>query len=65
MASSLGTLHGESCDMNVAQTARRLTAHPNTVHYRLGRIGAVSGLDPRRFEDLAELLAALRLLDRG
>jgi sugar diacid utilization regulator len=39
--------------------------HPNTVHYRLGRIATVSGRDPRRFEDLAELLTALRLLERG
>jgi DNA-binding PucR family transcriptional regulator len=52
------------CDMNVAQTAKRLTVHPNTVHYRLGRIATMSGYDPRRFADLAELLTAVRLLRR-
>jgi PucR C-terminal helix-turn-helix domain/GGDEF-like domain len=52
------------CDMNVMRAAERLTVHPNTVHYRLRRVAEVSGRDPRRFEDLAELLTALRLLDR-
>jgi PucR C-terminal helix-turn-helix domain/GGDEF-like domain len=51
------------CDLNVARTAKRLTVHPNTVHYRLGRISDLTGRDPRRFDDLSELLTALRLLD--
>ena len=51
------------CDLNVARTAERLTVHPNTVHYRLSRIGTLTGRDPRRFDDLAELLTALRLLE--
>ena len=42
--------------------AQRLTVHPNTVHYRLGRVATLTGRDPRRFDDLAELLTALRLL---
>jgi sugar diacid utilization regulator len=51
------------CDLNVARTAERLTVHPNTVHYRLSRIATLTGRDPRRFDDLAELLTALRLLE--
>ena len=51
-----------ACDLNVARTAERLTVHPNTVHYRLGRGATLTGRDPRRFEHLSELLTALRLL---
>jgi hypothetical protein len=51
------------CDLNVARAAERLTVHPNTVHYRLSRIATLTGRDPRRFEELAELLTALRLLE--
>jgi PucR C-terminal helix-turn-helix domain/GGDEF-like domain len=51
------------CGLNVAQTAQRLTVHPNTVHYRLSRVATLTGCDPRRFGDLTELLTALRLLD--
>jgi hypothetical protein len=51
------------CGLNVSRTAQRLTVHPNTVHYRLGRVATVTGQDPRRFDDLAELLTALRLLE--
>jgi PucR C-terminal helix-turn-helix domain/GGDEF-like domain len=51
------------CNLNVARTAESLTVHPNTVHYRLSRIATLTGRDPRRFDDLAELLTALRLLE--
>jgi sugar diacid utilization regulator len=51
-----------ACDLNVARAAQRLTVHPNTVHYRLGRVATLTGRDPRRFDDLTELLTALRLL---
>jgi len=50
-------------NLNVARTAERLTVHPNTVHYRLSRIAKLTGREPRRFEDLAELLTALKLLE--
>jgi PucR-like helix-turn-helix protein/diguanylate cyclase with GGDEF domain len=50
------------CDLNVARAAERLVVHPNTVHYRLGRIRDLSGRDPRRFADLVELTTALRLI---
>jgi PucR C-terminal helix-turn-helix domain/GGDEF-like domain len=58
------TLHAYAAsDLNVARTAERLTVHPNTVHYRLSRIATLTGRDPRRFDDLAEMLTALRLLE--
>jgi hypothetical protein len=50
------------CDLNVRRTASRLVVHPNTVHHRLRRVEALTGRDPRRFAELAELTAALRLL---
>jgi sugar diacid utilization regulator len=50
-------------DLNVSRAAERLGVHPNTVHYRLTRIGELSGRDPRRFADLVELVTALRLLE--
>jgi sugar diacid utilization regulator len=52
------------CDLNVARTAERLVVHPNTVHYRLRRVADLSGRDPRRFDDLVELLTSLKLLAR-
>jgi sugar diacid utilization regulator len=53
------------CDMNVARAAEQLVVHPNTVHYRLRRVAAATGRDPRRFADLTELLMALRLSERS
>jgi PucR C-terminal helix-turn-helix domain/GGDEF-like domain len=52
-----------ACDMNVARAAQHLTVHPNTVHYRLGRVATLTGRDPRHFDDLTELLTAVRLLE--
>jgi DNA-binding PucR family transcriptional regulator len=48
-------------DLNVGATARRMHLHPNTVHYRLGRVERLTGRDLRRFADVVDLVAALRL----
>ena len=44
------------CDMNVLKTAKRLRVHPNTIYARFERIEELSGLDPRRYHALGELL---------
>lgn len=48
-------------DLNAAQTAPALNVHPNTVRYRLDRVLALTGRDPRRFLDLVDLLTAVAL----
>ena len=45
---------------SVAQTARELYVHRNTVHYRLRRIEATCGLDLSRVED--RMLCQIALL---
>jgi DNA-binding PucR family transcriptional regulator len=48
-------------DLDVARTAEVLYVHPNTVRYRLRRIGELTGLDPQRFSGQVELLTIARL----
>lgn len=43
-------------DMNVLRAARALGAHPNTVYARMDRITEITGLQPRSFSALTELL---------
>ncbi len=50
---------------NAGKAARRLRVHPNTIHYRLRRIAAITGLDTRRFNDMLQLLMVLRLAGRA
>jgi hypothetical protein len=54
-----------AADMNVSRAAKALYVHPNTVRYRMRRIREESGLDPNRFDELAELLTAARILGRS
>lgn len=49
------------CDLNAGRAAQRLVVHPNTVRYRLRRIAELTGRDPRRFEDLLELVTVIRM----
>jgi DNA-binding PucR family transcriptional regulator len=49
-------------DLNVVRAAQRLGVHPNTVHYRLGRIGQLAGINPRRVADLVDVLTSVRVL---
>jgi sugar diacid utilization regulator len=48
-------------DLDVTRTAEALYVHPNTVRYRLRRIGELTGLDPQRFSGQVDLLAIARL----
>jgi len=50
-------------DLNVATAARQLNLHPNSLRYRLRRIGELTGRDPRRLTDLLELVTAMRILN--
>lgn len=43
-------------NMNVTDVARAIFAHRNTVLYHLDKVKRQSGLDPRRFYDLVELV---------
>ena len=49
------------CDQQVQDAAGRLTVHPNTVRYRIGRFRALTGLDLHKTEDL---ITAWWLLNR-
>jgi carbohydrate diacid regulator len=48
-------------DCSPGAAAERLGLHRNTLAYRLGRIAALTGLDPRRFEDAVQLRVAIHL----
>lgn len=43
-------------NMNVTDVARAIFAHRNTVLYHLNKVKQQTGLDPRRFYDLVELV---------
>lgn len=51
-----------ACDLNARRAAERLHIHPNTAHYRLGRITERTGCDLHRFADLVEILIAARFV---
>ncbi|HWF53918.1 MAG TPA: helix-turn-helix domain-containing protein [Solirubrobacteraceae bacterium] len=50
-----------ACDLSVKLAGARLYVHPNTVHYRLAKIEAQTGLDVRRLRDVQLLTTAIRL----
>ena len=60
-----------TCDASTREAGRQLHVHPHTVTYRLERIRALTGLDPRHLHDALLLLAAVELrghtseVDRG
>lgn len=51
---------------NVTDVARAIFAHRNTVLYHLNKVKQQTGLDPRRFYDLVELVKmAQEVLESG
>ena len=52
-------------DLDVTATAKALFVHPNTVRYRLRRIGELTGFDPQRFSGLVQLHTVARLSEPG
>lgn len=52
--------------MNVGEVSRQLFMHRNTVTYHLDKVKRQTGLDPRRFYDLVELVKmAQEVLEHG
>lgn len=47
------------CDMNRAAVAKKYNVTSAAIYYRLNQIQEITGLDPRRFYDLVELLRDL------
>ena len=48
-------------DQSMARTAKALYVHPNTVLYRMRRVGNVLGMDLRRTENLTQVFLAMKL----
>lgn len=51
------------CDLHIAETARRLYIHRNTLIYRLDKIQSITGLDLRNFKDAIKMSIYLILND--
>jgi hypothetical protein len=61
-AAAIETIRAFSnADLNVAKAAEDLHVHPNTVRYRLQRIAARTGHDPRTFTGLVDLVCILEM----
>lgn len=54
-----------SADMNIVKAAYLLHAHPNTIYARLQRIFDISGLQPRAFHALNDLLIVCDCIRSG
>jgi hypothetical protein len=52
-----------SNDLNMTRTAKDLVVNPNTVAYRIKRIGQLTGQDPTTSSGIMTLALALRLMD--
>ena len=60
LAAAVETIRAFSAaDLNVANAARRMHVHPNTVRYRLQQIATKTGYDPRTFAGLVDLICIL------
>ncbi|MEH0554010.1 PucR family transcriptional regulator [Streptomyces sp. B21-101] len=63
-ADLIPTLRGYvSNDLNMTRTAKDLLVNPNTVAYRIKRIGQLTALDPTTATGIMTLALALRLMD--
>lgn len=47
-------------NMNVCETARKSVYHRNSIDYHLRNIKHKTGLDPKRFYDLVELVRQVK-----
>jgi sugar diacid utilization regulator len=47
------------CDMSVERAAKKLYVHSNTIHYHFNKITKQTGLNPRTFSGLVELLSRI------
>jgi len=52
-------------DISVREAADQLAVHPNTVSYRLQKLGRLLGRDLSRFSDLVEVLSWQRVIERS
>ncbi len=50
-------------DLSIKNMAEQLHIHSNTAQYRLRRVAELSGLNPRRFDELHRLLVAIAVYD--
>lgn len=48
------------CDMNVLKASKMLFIHRNAMEYRLKMIKDKTGLDPKNFYDLVELVNGIK-----
>jgi len=66
LAAAITTIRAfANADLNVSRAADQLHVHPNTVRYRLERITASTGHDPRTFRGLIELLCIIEMDESG
>lgn len=51
--------------MNISAAARKLFFNHSTVHYHIGIIKSITGLDPMNFYDLGKLVAWVKGAENG